>query len=280
MHVRFTVKLSELYHKYSAVFRENGFDSPDVEAAYLLSDAAGVPHTLVPFSSLTPDAELLALADSRLKRRLAGEPYQYIAGWAAFRELRLSVGPGCLIPRPETELLVDRILDVLPRNGCFCEWGTGSGAIALSVAFERPDAEVSASELSPDAFAWAEKNRSDLQLSRVRLKQGDLASPFEGERFDVIAANLPYIPPDEKESLPVNVREWEPPEALFADRNGLALLDRAIREAPACLKPGGRLLLEIGETQGAHLLETAGQWKHAEIAKDQYGADRFFIGSV
>jgi len=274
------VKLSELYRRYSAVFRENGFDSPETEAAYLLSDAAGVPHTLVPFSSIVPDEDLLILADSRLKRRLAGEPYQYIAGWAAFRELRLSVGPGCLIPRPETELLVDRILDVLPRAGRFCEWGTGSGAIALSVAFERPDADVSASELSPDAFAWAEKNRADLRLDRVRLKPGDLGAPFEGERFDVIAANLPYISPDEKKSLPVNVRDWEPPEALFADRNGLALLDRAIRESPRYLKSGGTLLLEMGETQGARLLELAKDWKHAEIAKDQYGADRFFIGTV
>ena len=274
------MKLSELYRRYSAVFRENGFDSPEVEAAYLLSDAACVPHTLVPFSSRIVNDEILALAESRLKRRLAGEPYQYICGWAAFRELRLSVGPGCLIPRPETEILVDRILDVLPQNGCFCEWGTGSGAIALSVAFERPDAEVSASELSPDAFAWAERNRADLQLSRVRLYLGDLGSPFGGRRFDIIAANLPYISPDEKASLPVNVREWEPPEALFADDDGFALLERAIREAPGFLKPGGRLLLEIGETQGARLLETAKTWKRAEIAKDQYGADRFFIGTV
>ena len=274
------MKLSELYHCYTALFREKGFDSPEVEAAYLLSDAADMPHTLVPFSSLILDEKLLTLADARLKRRLTGEPYQYIAGWAAFRELRLFVGPGCLIPRPETECLVDRILDVLPRNGRFCEWGTGSGAIALSVAFERPDAEVSATELSPDAFVWAEKNRDVLQLSRVRLRQGDLGRPFEGERFDVIAANLPYISPDEKESLPVNVRDWEPAEALFADRNGLALLERAIREAPGSLKPGGTLLLEIGETQGAHLLDFAKSWKHAEIAKDQYGADRFFIGAV
>lgn len=274
------MKLSDLYRRYSAVFRENGFDSPETEAAYLLSDAIGVPHTLVPLSSMVPEKEVLTLAEARLKRRLAGEPYQYIAGWAAFRELRLSVGPGCLIPRPETELLVDRILDVLPRNGRFCEWGTGSGAIALSVAFERPDAEVSASELSPDAFAWAEKNRAVLPLSRVILRLGDLGSPFEGERFDVVAANLPYISPGEKDSLPVEVREWEPPEALFADRDGLALLDRAIREAPRFLKPGGTLLLEIGETQGAHLLESAGHWEHAEIAKDQYGADRFFIGTV
>lgn len=274
------MKLSQLYRRYSELFRENGFDSPEVEAAYLLADAAGMPHTLVPFSSLVPDEDVLKTAEARLRRRLAGEPYQYIAGWAAFRELRLSVGPGCLIPRPETELLVDRILEVLPRNGRFCEWGTGSGAIAFSVACERTDAEVSASELSPDAFAWAEKNRAALQLSRVRLRQGDLGAPFDGERFDVIAANLPYISLDEKESLPVNVRDWEPPEALFADRNGLALVERAVREAPCRLKPGGTLLLEIGETQGAALLDFAKAWKHAEIAKDQYGADRFFIGTV
>jgi len=274
------LSLASLYREYTGLFREHGFDSPEVEAAYLIADVSGVSHTLVPFSDSIPDPDVLRCAEDRLRRRLAGEPYQYICGWAAFRELRLSVGPGCLIPRPETELLVDRILSVLPRGGRFCEWGTGSGAIALSLAFERPDADVSASELSPDAFAWAEKNRTDLQLSRVRLRQGDLGSPFKGERFDVIAANLPYISPDEKASLPVNVRDWEPPEALFADRNGLALLDRAVREAPDSLTPGGWLLLEIGETQGAHLLETAKPWRHAEIAKDQYGADRFFIGTV
>ena len=275
----FPLKLSELYREYAAIFRKNGFDSPEVEAAYLLADLSGISHTLVPFSPLSPGPELLRNAGTRLARRLRGEPYQYICGWAAFRELRLSVGPGCLIPRPETELLVDRILAVLPENGRFCEWGTGSGAIALSVAFERPDADVSGSELSPEALAWAERNRMDLQLSQVRLKMGDLGRPFAGERFHVIAANLPYIAFEEKNSLPVNVREWEPPEALFAAENGLALLDRAIREAPLFLEPGGHLLLEIGETQGAHLLETAERWAQAEIAQDQYGADRFFIGT-
>jgi release factor glutamine methyltransferase len=119
---------------------------------------------------------------------------QYIFGVAHFRFLRLKAGPGCLVPRPETELLADFVLQMAPKGGMVCELGAGSGALGLSIASERPDLGVKASELSPEAFKWADLNRRELSLPNYELFSGDLFSPFAGLRFDVVAANLPTSP--------------------------------------------------------------------------------------
>lgn len=269
----------ELYHKYTDIFRNNGFDSPEIEAAYILSEVSDMSHTVIPFTekSLSPDAG--KRAEAFLQRRLKHEPFQYIFGWTEFRELRLSVGPGCLIPRPETEFLLDLVLPAIPRNGSVCELGAGSGAISLSIAFERPDVKVIATELSPDAYKWADKNRFDLGLNaRVDLRPGDLFAPCQGEKFDVIVANLPYI--DEDAQLPLNVKLYEPGQALFAPDHGFALIEKALSQAPDYLNPGGQLFFEIGEDQGERSRITALKYfKQAAIRQDQYGVNRFLIAN-
>ena len=276
------MKTSELYQLYRRIFREQEFESPDLEAAWLLEEILQEKPGTVPCSvrPVTEDEE--SRARLFLDRRLRHEPYQYIFGHASFRDLELLVGPGCLIPRPETEVLVDHILSGLPHGASVCELGTGSGAIALSLASERPDLAVCASELSANAFAWAVKNRERLHLERVRLEQGDLFEPFGAEQFDVIAANLPYIAEWERRLLPRNVRDFEPDEALFAPDGGFALILRAIMEAPMHLRPHGRIFLEIGEEQGARCLDAAvaAHYRRSEIRVDQYGAPRFFIAGV
>lgn len=276
------MKTSDLYQLYRRIFREQGFDSPDLEAAWLLEEILNEKTGTVPCSFRPVTEEEESRARIFLERRLSHEPYQYIFGHASFRDLDLLVGPGCLIPRPETEVLVDHILRGLPCGVSVCELGTGSGAIALSLASERPDLDIRASEFSPRALAWALKNRERLGLERVRFEQGDLFAPFGTERFDVIAANLPYIAECERRALPRNVRDFEPEEALFAPDGGFALIRRAILEAPAHLRPHGRIFLEIGEDHGGRCLDAAvaAHYRRSEIRADQYGAPRFFIAGV
>jgi release factor glutamine methyltransferase len=274
------MKLIDLLKNSEERFRSAGFDSPEIEAAYMLEEVTGIRHNLLWTESergLSPEEQ--TRAEDYMMRRLAHEPFQYICGWEDFRELKLNVAPGCLIPRPETELLVDFVLKALPRNGHACELGTGSGAIALSIAKERPDSRVTASEISPDAFAIAESNRKKYGLNNVSIVRGDLFASFDPEvKFDLLVANLPYIPEAVRDTLPRNVRDYEPSLALFADHEGMALIERALLEAPRYLKPGAPLFFEMGEEQGAALAgfaRTQNCYTRIKILQDQYGVDRF-----
>ena len=274
------MKLIDLLKNSEERFRSAGFDSPEIEAAYMLEEVTGIRHNLLWTESergLSPEEQ--TRAEDYMMRRLAHEPFQYICGWEDFRELKLNVAPGCLIPRPETELLVDFVLKALPRNGHACELGTGSGAIALSIAKERPDSRVTASEISLDALAIAESNRKKYGLNNVSIVRGDLFASFDPEvKFDLLVANLPYIPEVVRDTLPRNVRDYEPSLALFADHEGMALIERALLEAPRYLKPGAPLFFEMGEEQGAALAgfaRTQNCYTRIKILQDQYGVDRF-----
>ena len=274
------MKLHELLTACTRRFEEAGFDSPAVEAAYLLEYAVGIRHThFALHRGLELSEAQLERARDYLKRRLADEPFQYICGWTDFREIRLNVAPGCLIPRPETEMLVELALSDLPRGACVCEPGTGSGAIALSIAWERPDTLVYATELSPDAFRIASANREALRLENVHLLQGDLFAPLPRDvKFELLAANLPYIPESARADLPRNVRDYEPEMALFAPREGRGLIERALREAPPRLADGAVLLFETGSEQGPALSDYAaslGCYADVQVLRDQYGENRF-----
>ena len=271
---------AELKKLFEQQFAAAGIETPAVDAALLISETAGISQLdmiLYPERELLPETETLLrqLAQRRCRR----EPLQYITGKAYFRDLMLSVNPAVLIPRPETELLVDFVLKALPPNGHACELGTGSGAIALSIGFERPDSRVTASEISPAAFAIAEANRKKYGLNNVSLVRGDLFSPFDPEvKFDLLAANLPYIPESVRDALPRNVRDYEPSLALFADHEGMALIERALVDAPRYLKPGAPLFFEMGEEQGAALAAFARSrncYSGIQVLQDQYGVDRF-----
>ncbi len=274
------MKTADLRQQLTSIFRKNGFESPELEADYIVSE---ILH-LRGFELLLHDSDeltesQLAQAEDFRRRRLQHEPFQYIFGWTPFRELDLKVGPGVLIPRPETEFMLDPILKNLPRNGLICELGTGSGAIALSLGFERPDLLVHASEISPAALHWAKLNLRTLKLPNVRFYSGSLLDPFPPDlKFDAVIANLPYIAEEERPDLPRNVRDYEPPEALFAPDHGYALIEQAIREAPKHLDPdSAQLFFEIGETQGERLKDfvlAQGFFTTAEIWPDQYGVPR------
>lgn len=276
------MKTAEYQQRLTRIFTEHGFEVPEVESAYILSEVMKVRALELPLHANEPlPEEQLSKAEEFLKRRLANEPFQYIFGWTPFRFLELKVGPGVLIPRPETEVLVELVMKRLPRGAEVCELGTGSGAISLALASERKDISVVASELSGEAFVWAETNRKALSLPNVRFHRGDLFEPFHGRRFDAIVANLPYVAGSERKHLPPNVRDYEPAEALFAPEEGFFLVEKALREAPDHLRPEHSFLFfEIGETQGSRALDAArktGFFRQLSIEPDQYGVRRFLF---
>ncbi len=258
-------------------FSQAGFETADLEAHYIVCEAAGIPdcefalhaHEEVPSGVQTQ-------VESFLMRRLANEPWQYIFGHAPFRNIELAVGLGCLIPRPETEYSVDLMLDGLPHGASVCDLGAGSGAISLALASERPDITVVGTELSPDALKWAELNMKELALPNVTFLHGDLFAPVAGRKFDLIAANLPYIPEGDRDSLPPNVIGYEPAEALFGGADGLDIIARALKQAPSFLNPNGRIFFELDPCNADRAFELASQGLRApELLHDQYGAERF-----
>ncbi|MEX0790786.1 MAG: peptide chain release factor N(5)-glutamine methyltransferase, partial [Actinomycetota bacterium] len=179
--------------------------------------------------------------------RCSGRPLQYITGVQDFRRLALKVGPGVLVPRPETEMLVERCLELLEGTGSplVLDIGTGSGAIALSLATERPDCRVRATGISEDAYRWADRNLEQTGLANVDLYFGDLFSPLpksERGKFELIVSNPPYLSQEVLDAAPAEVREHEPEMALLSGDAGMATCMRIIREGFDWLAPGGHLV--------------------------------------
>ena len=191
---------------------------------------------------------------SLVARRAAGEPIQYITGSSEFFGLPFSVGPGVLIPRPETEHLVEEVLRLagLFENDApsIADVGTGSGIIAVALAHALPKAHIAAVDLSRQALLIARENAERNQVAgRIEFFEGDLLGPLAGRRFSIIASNPPYVPLLDRDSLSVEVREHEPHAALFAGEDGLDIYRRLIPEARDHLLPGGWLVMEIGYGQ-------------------------------
>lgn len=192
-----------------------------------------------------------SLAVEMAERRARGEPLQYVLGTASFRHLELAVGPGVLVPRPETEVLVERALAHIPAGGAVVDVGTGSGAIALSISHERPDSRVLATDDSADALRYAVANRQTLGLE-VDIVNGELLDGLPPElkgSVDVVVSNPPYVAFSERDLLGADVIAHEPHHALFAGADGLVVLARLADDALPWLRPGGWLVCEIGYEQ-------------------------------
>ena len=212
-----------------------------------------------------------------LERRRKGEPIQYITGETEFYGLPFLVTPDVLIPRPETEHLVEKVIELAsdfaaPR---IVDVGTGSGAIAVALAHKLPHASITATDISLRALALAEENAKSNGAS-IRFLVGDLLAPTEGERFEIIVSNPPYVAMSDRDSLDVEVRDYEPALALFAGEDGLEVYRRLIPAAFEALTPGGFLVLEIGYSQSPAITEllTCSGFQQIEFVPDLQGISR------
>jgi release factor glutamine methyltransferase len=227
-------------------------DDPLREAEYLLADVLGIARAALLTRSDAPlpaaQAETFAVL---VARRAAGEPAAYLLGRRAFWTLELEVTPDVLVPRHETELVVELVLGKLAGHAAprVLDLGTGSGAIGLAIASERPDAHVTLVDASDAALQVATRNRDRLGLARVECLAGDWYRPVRGRRFDAIVSNPPYLAYDDPH-LALHELRHEPRVALVAGRTGLESIAAIAHDAPAHLGPGGWLLIEHGAKQG------------------------------
>ena len=214
-------------------------------------------------------------------RRAALEPLQYLLGEQEFYGLALRVTRDTLIPRPETEHLVEAVLEwcsTQPQPLRMVDVGTGTGAIALALANELPEATIAACDLSPAALAVAQENAARLGLgARVAFRQSDLLAGFADECFDAVVSNPPYVPTGDAAEMQPEVRDHEPHLALFAGEDGLAIYRRLVVEARARLRAGGLLAMEIGYGQREALRGLLEGWQQVRFVEDYAGIPRVVL---
>lgn len=272
----------EVLRKTEAFFAKAGLENPKIEAEWLLAATIGCKRLelFLRWEEPLQEAVLEPLRE-RVRRRAAGEPLQYILGYQDFHDIRLAVAPGALIPRPETEQLVEKVVGRLagleaPR---IVDLGAGSGAIALALATALPRARVLAVERSAEALRQARANAEALGLrGRVAFRSGDWLAGLDFTA-DCIVSNPPYLTDEEWRCARPEVRAHEPREALVAGDDGMADLKRIIREAGPRLAPRGLLALETGVAHGAPLSALAAGCGYADIVveKDDSGRGRFLF---
>lgn len=260
----------------TAELRDAGCESPRLDAELLLADALASTRTAL---HLRPERELTRAESDRfahaLARRRAREPVAYILGTRAFRHIDLAVDPRVLVPRPETELLVEVALR-LPRGARVADVGTGSGAVALALKHERPDLVVLATDASADALAVARANAATLGLE-VEIREGDLLTPLDGVSLDAILSNPPYVPDRDRDGLEPEL-DREPPEALFAGPDGLDVLRRLV---PAAAARAPFVALEVGAGQAGAVGELLRRAGMSEVVahRDLAGIERVVVGT-
>jgi release factor glutamine methyltransferase len=268
---------STLLAEGASLLAAGGSESPHLEAELLLADALGQSRArLKSHPEEMPDAAARSRYAELISRRAGGEPLAYIVGFKDFWTLRLAVTPAVLVPRPETELLVERALALWPEAaGRVVDLGTGSGAIALALASERSQWEVTATDVSLDALAVARTNAASHALTRVEFLHGSWFEPLGQRRFHLVISNPPYIGADEPELAAAALRR-EPRNALSPGTDALACLRTIVRAAPPHLEHGGWLLLEHGATQAADVARelVLRGFRHVRSHRDLAGHER------
>ncbi|WP_371687920.1 peptide chain release factor N(5)-glutamine methyltransferase [Snodgrassella alvi] len=262
----------------------NNSGLPRLEARMLLQHVLTISHShiIAHGTQLLSNSELASL-NQLCQRRLAGEPLAYLLGWREFYGRRFQVSEAVLIPRPETEHLVDAVLAHLPAQGTLWDLGTGSGAIAVTIACERPDAQIWAADISEEALAVAQANASALQ-AQVRFGQGSWyqAQPQPAPHsVNVIVSNPPYIDAQDPHLQQGDLR-FEPQQALTDNHNGLSAFETIIAGAKDFLRADGWLLFEHGYDQGEAVRNILSQYKFRKIQTlaDLAGLDRVTLGQI
>ena len=264
-----------------AIARLSASESPRRDAEILLGHVTGRARTwLLAFGETVLTLEQQAQLETLLSRRQRGEPVAHLVGEREFWSLPLLVSPATLIPRPDTECLVEQALARLPATPCrILDLGTGTGAIALALASERPDCQVTAVDFMPDAAALAARNAERLAITNVSVLQSHWFSALAGQRFTMIVSNPPYIDETDPHLAQGDVR-FEPKTALVAADGGLADLAHIIREGRRYLAAGGVMLLEHGWTQGQAVRELFREAGYGNIAtcRDYGDNERLTLG--
>lgn len=284
-----TWTIQKLLNWITEYLSSKGIESPRFCAELLLSHVLSLKRIelYTQFNKHVPQQQLDKLHDL-VKRAGLYEPVAYLTGKTEFYSLQLDITSDCLIPRPETELLVQRAIEFLrTRSGIqhICDLCTGSGCIAVAIAKNFPEARVIATDISDSALEVAARNVEKHQLNEhIKLLCGDLFDPLiqqlDVKQFDLIICNPPYVSAAEYEMLDKNVKDYEPESSLLAGADGLDVYRKIIGKVDEFLMPGGTLMLEIGYSQGTavkNMLEQTGLFTKINIEKDFHENDRIII---
>lgn len=274
------MKISEILKTSAGILQASGIVAPRREAYSLLAYALNKNHT---FLVAHDDYELSVDEETRfqkiLERRAGREPLQYITGRQEFYGLNFAVSPSVLIPRPETELLVEAAIEILRENSRFCEIGIGSGCISISILHAVKNAAAVGLDVSEKALEVARQNAETHAVAeRLRLKKSDVFESLCDEQFDLIVSNPPYISAAEMPFLQSEVRDYEPAKALTDGADGFSIIKKIIADAPRFLEKNGFLLLEIGFNQSARVRAMFDEsvWRQIATLPDLQGIPRVF----
>ena len=275
--------IGDLLAGCAAMLESEGVTEPQREAREIVAAVLDVPKFWAAANAVADASPQVARSVIRAAmKRASGMPLAYAVGRASFRHLSLEVDERVLIPRVETEVLVERVLERrTPKTRTIADIGTGSGAIALSLAFEGEFARVFATDVSLDAINVATANAASLSKglqSPVVFRHGSLLAPLRGEKLDAIVCNPPYVSFAEITELPADVRDWEPSLALLCPQDGLSVTRELIRQAPDALARGGLLALEVDTVRAgtvAEIIAVDGRYAEIEVLLDLTGRERF-----
>ncbi len=279
--MRYTMNISQLLKEAASGFNAEGLPAPGLDAEVLLAFSIDEErHFLYAHSAKEISGAEIERFRSLVARRIKGEPVAYITGRKEFWSLDFEVTPDVLIPRPDTEILVEEILKLYGQERemkiRILEIGTGSGAISVALASELKNASITATDFSPNALAVAEKNAVNNKVGeKISFLCGDMFEPVEG-KFDIIVSNPPYISEDELGLLALDVREYEPRRALVAGPEGTEFHRKLVRDAERFLENGGRLVMEMGAGQRFALEKMLKEKDYCDIVfhRDYAGIER------